>query len=153
MIRNIYKARGFKITHLVTYTEFSVRRNQLMAIGIVLNETSAGEHVLEIERNNRYLKEKVCSIVSSNPFKTLPRVLLKPIIIDSTKWKNIFLRKAGIRHNVSPRFLLTGLSTDFKIHYSIPTGSYCHVHDEPDLSNTNTPRTTCAIALHVQGNI
>ena len=43
----------------MTDTEFCVLRNQIMALGIILNETSADEHVPEIERNNRYLKEKV----------------------------------------------------------------------------------------------
>ena len=85
VIRNIYKTRGFKVTHLVTDTEFSVLRNQLMAIGITLNETSADEHVPEIKRNNRYLKEKVRGTVNSLPFKILPRVLLKAIIYDATK--------------------------------------------------------------------
>jgi len=76
IISNIYKARGFRVTHMVTDTEFTVLRNQLMAIGIQLNETSADEHVPEIERNNRYLKEKVRGTVNALPFKLLPRVLL-----------------------------------------------------------------------------
>ena len=81
----MYKARGFKITHLVTDTEFAVLRNQIMALGIVLNVTSADEHVPEIERNIRYLKEKVRGTVNSLPFKILPQVIIKAIIIDSTK--------------------------------------------------------------------
>ena len=151
-IRNMYKVRGFKVTHLVTDTEFNVLRNQLMGMGIILNVTSADEHVPEIERNNRYLKEKVRGTVNSLPFKIMPRILMKAIIIDSTKWMNMFPRKAGIP-NCSPRFLMTGLSTDVKIHCRVPIGSYCHIHDEPDPSNTNTPRTTGAIALHAQGNV
>ena len=152
VISNIYKTRGFKVTHLVTDTEFSVLRNQLMAIGIILNETSADEHVPEIERNNRYLKEKVRGTVNSLPFKVLPRVLLKAIIYDATKWMNMFPRSAGVP-NMSPRFIITGLSTDVKIHCRVPIGAYCHVHDEPDPSNTNIPRTTGALALHAQGNV
>ena len=53
VIMNTYKARGFKVTHLVTDIEFHVLRNHLMALGIILNETSADEHAPEIERNNR----------------------------------------------------------------------------------------------------
>lgn len=45
------------------------------------------------------------------------------------------------------------MSTDVKIHCRVPIGLYCHVHDKPDPSNTNTPRTTGAIALHAQGNV
>ena len=85
VIRNVYKTRGFKVTHLVTNIEFSVLHNQLMAIGITLDETSEDEHVPEIERNNRYLKEKVQGTVNSLSFKVLPRVLLKAIIYDATK--------------------------------------------------------------------
>ena len=152
VIRDIYRTRGFKVTHLLTDTEFSVLRNPLMAMGITLNVTSADEHVPEIERNIRYLKEKVRGTVNSLPFRVLPRVLLKAIIYDATKWMNMFPRKAGIP-NMSPRSIITGLGTDVNIHCRVPIGSYCHVHDEPHPSNTNIPRSTGAIALHAQGNV
>ena len=65
---------------------------------------------------------------------------------------SMFPRSAGVQ-NMSPRFIITGLSTDVKRHCRVPIGAYCHVHDEPDPSNTNIPRTTGALALHAQGNV
>ena len=64
----------------------------------------------------------------------------------------MFPCRAGVP-NLSPIFILTGLSTDVKIHSCVSIGAYCHVHDEPDPSNTNIPRTTGALALHAQGNV
>ena len=43
----------------------------------------------------------------------------------------MFPRRAGVP-NMSPRFIITGVSTNVKIHCRVPIGAYCHVHDEPD---------------------
>ena len=101
-----------------------------MALDIILNETSANEHMPEIEHNNRFLQERVRAAVAALPFKVLLLLLLNAIIYDCIKWINVFPRRVGIP-NQSPRTLLLGTTIDVSIDCCVPVGSYCHTYNDP----------------------
>ena len=65
----------------------------------------------------------------------------------------MFPHRDGVSHRLSPRTIVTGLEVDFKTYYRVPFGAYCKVHNEPKKSNTETSRTTPAIALIPTGNV
>jgi hypothetical protein len=60
-VQNIYRQRGFTIKHLLLDGEFAKR-------GIQLNSVANNEHVPEIERYIRTLKERTCFIYNTLPF-------------------------------------------------------------------------------------
>ena len=65
----------------------------------------------------------------------------------------MFPHKDGVSHRLIPRTIVTGLEVDFKTYCRVPFVAYCNVHDEPKISNTETSRTTPAIALIPTGNV
>ena len=60
-VHKLYLQRGFKITHMHTDCEFEPLRKVMTTIGIKLNSASKKEHVPEIERFLRTVKERVRS--------------------------------------------------------------------------------------------
>ena len=54
-----YEARGFRIRHILADGQFEHARKHIEKLGIILNITSRDEHVPEIERYIRMVKERV----------------------------------------------------------------------------------------------
>ena len=77
----------------------------------------------------------------------------RDIVKNETAWINMFPHRDGVFHLLSPRTIVTGLEVDFKTYCRAPFGAYCEVHDKPKISNTETSRTTPAIALIPTGNV
>ena len=110
-----------------------------MAIPICLNETSANEHIPEIEQNNRFLQER-----------TVPKIVLKDIIYDIIIWMNTFHCKAGVS-NKNTRSSIFGTTIDVYIDFCVPSVSEYYMHNKPNSTNKNNPCTTGAIALQAHG--
>ena len=49
-IIDTYRARGFKVQHILAYGKFESTRKHIEAMGIMLNVTGCDEHVPEIEQ-------------------------------------------------------------------------------------------------------
>ena len=64
----VYKARGFKICHILADGQFEHARKHIEQMGIMLNVNIRDEHVPEIERFIRTVKERVPAIVNTLPF-------------------------------------------------------------------------------------
>ena len=60
-VHKLYLHRGFKITHIHTDCEFEPPRKEMTSLGINLNFESKKEHVPEIERFIRTVKERIRS--------------------------------------------------------------------------------------------
>ena len=116
----------------------------------MLNCCAAGEHVPEIERYIRTLKDCTRSAYNVLPFKNLPRVLLVHLLKNCTLWLNAFPATDGVSSIHSPRFLLTGRELSFDKHAVLEFGSYVEMHEEH--SNGMEPRTMGAICLGPTGN-
>ena len=152
-VKNVYRYRGFKTKQLITDDEFKPLKTDLLGIGIVLNSSSANEHVPEVERNIRLIKERIRAAMADLPYKILPNLMKKALLKLQVQWLNMLPRGNGISPTMSPRTIVHGTTPDFNVHCKVPFGSYCHVNDEPSPSNTTTPRTQGAIALNNDGNI
>ena len=59
---------------------FEHLREEISLLGIYLNIVSRSKHVLEIERNNRTVKERVCLVVQTLPFKKNLRHMVIEIV-------------------------------------------------------------------------
>ena len=152
-VYNLYISRGFRITTAHADDEFSSLRDPLLTLGnTFLNIAATNEHVPEIERAIRTIKERTRATTSTLPFKHYPKLVKIALISHAVIWLNMFPHADGLSNTLSPRTIMTGTVADFRTHCRVPFGAYCEVHNEPSPSNTETPRTSPAIALTGSGN-
>jgi hypothetical protein len=130
--------------------EFVKLRGDLADLGIVLNETSRNEHVGDIERFIRTLKERMQSIYTTLPFESIPPRMVIEMAKYCVYWLNAFPSNDGISKTISPRTIITGQSVDYSRHCKFQFGEYVQTHEEHD--NTMLRRTIGALALHPTGN-
>ena len=131
--------------------QFEPLRGDLAEMGLQLNTVSNDEHVPEIERQIRTLKERTRAIYCTLPFCKIPRRLTIEMLYAANYWLNMFPRKGAISTTMSPRTLLTGLTMNYNRHCRLEFGEYVQTHEEHD--NSLNPRTIGALALHLTGNV
>ena len=89
---------------------------------ITVNQTARNEHVPEVERAGRTLKERVRAI-----WNTLPYKLSNKMIIGLTNYAckmiNLF-QKANRAGGLAPREIFTGIRTDYKRGCKLGFGEY-----------------------------
>ncbi len=150
-VREVYFNRGFIVKVGLMDNEFEPLRGDLTKLGIQLNVVSNDEHVPEIERYIRTVKERTRCVYNTLPFKKIPDVMLVDMVQASVFWLNNFPPKDGVSSTMSPRLIMTGLKIDCNKHCRLSFGSYAQVHDDHD--NTMATRTTGAIAMRPTGNV
>lgn len=143
----LYKSGGFNVTMINADPEFKPLREYLMdAHGIKVNFASAKEHVPEIERSIRTIKERVRSIFYSLPFKAITKLMIKYLVCTAVEKLNYVPAKHGISQYYSPREIVLKQ----KLRYDqcqIPIFQFVQAHDEPHPSNSSAPRTLDCIYL------
>ena len=149
-VHRVYKTRGFKINNLLMDGEFDTLAGDMAALGIALNTASNDEHVHDVERYIRTVKERCRAVYQMMPFTRFPARLIIEMVHYSVFWLNSFAHLNGISNTLSPRTIVTGMSVDFAKHCQIEFGAYAQVHEDHD--NTMATRTTGAIALRPTGN-
>ena len=143
----IYINRGFKIKILLMDREIMPMIEDLKQRGIIGNPTSASEHVPEVERHIRVVKERIRGLYNSLPFDRIPLLMMKQLVYYVIAWINNFPPKGGISKFISPRTLITGVNIDYNKHCKLEYGQYVQVHEENNPTNSMHPRATGAIAL------
>jgi hypothetical protein len=162
-IMNLYRNRGHEIKELdfnvqgqpihtiLVDNEFQVLKEEIETLGVNINVVSKDEHVPEVERQNRVIKERVRAIVQTMPYQKLPKKMRIALIQYVVYWLNN-IPKEG--QEMSPREIIIGTQKlDFKNVCRIPFGAYAQVHNDLAMTNTMDPRTTGAICLGPSGNI
>jgi hypothetical protein len=151
----VYKRGEFNITEIHCDNEFrkvmdplSVRQNP----PIKMNYAAAQEHVPRAERNNRVIQERVRAAYHRLPFTHLPRILVKFLVMESTKKLNFFPNKNGVSKYFSPRMIMHQENLDYDRHCKHHIGEYVQAHDEPIHTNTNAPRSLDCIYLRPMDN-
>ena len=74
---------------------FECIRNGLADMGITLNVASRNEHVPEIKRYIRTVKERVRAIAISLPFTKYPPRLVAEMVYNAVFWLNSFPHRDG----------------------------------------------------------
>jgi hypothetical protein len=131
--------------------EFETLRDELALHQIQLNTAAPDEHVPEIERFNRTIKEQCSAIYSTLPFKKIPLMMMVHVVYFSIFWIKSFPAKGGLSSHVSPRTIITGLTIDFNTHCRLEFGAYVQTHEAH--GNNMSPRTIGAICLGPRGSI
>jgi hypothetical protein len=126
--------------------QFESIRKDLGEINVIANITARDEHVPEVERVIRTLKERVRSTLTVMPFKRIPNQMIVEFIYGCIFWLTSFPPTDGVSSNISPHTLMTGLKVDFHKHCQLKFGDYVQTHDEHDnwsncfASNRECPR-------------
>ena len=146
----LYSKRGFRVSDAHTDNEFEPMRADLMDAKVNLNVASNNEHVPEIERHIRTVKDRVRCMYNSVPFKKMPSRMIVEMVTSATFWLNMFPPRDGVSKTISPRGIIHGLTVDYNKHCQLEFGSYAQVDEEHD--NSMQTRTTGAISLRPTGN-
>jgi hypothetical protein len=77
---------------------------------VAFNTTAAQEHVGEIERKIRVIKERARGTFNTLPYKKLPRMMIIELLHFCVMWMNSFPVKSGISEKMEP----TGVGTSNK---------------------------------------
>jgi hypothetical protein len=147
---SIYRRAGFRVTMAMMGGEFQKLRGDLADMEVKLNGTARDEHVGEIERYIRTLKERMHAIYNTLPFTNVPPRLVIEMAKNCVYWLNSFPNKNGISNALSPHTIITGQNVDYNRHCKYQFGQYVQTHEQHD--NTMIPRTIGALALRPTGN-
>jgi len=160
---HLYRGKGHDVTDLnfseqnqpvhtiLGDNEFEAIREDMAILGVAVNITAREEHVPEIERQHRVIKERARAVIQTLPYRSVPRKMRIALIQNVVFWLNN-IPKMG--QDYSPRDLIFGeKKLNYKTLCRIPFGAYAQVHDDQSVTNTMESRTTGAISLGGTGNI
>jgi hypothetical protein len=124
---NAYKKRGFPITPAHGDSEFAPLKPffNTMTQPPTLILAVKGDHVPEIERRIRMVKERCRAIRHSLPFNKLPRIITMYMVLHAVRMLNFFPQKEGVSDTLSPKMIISGERLGWKRHLALPFGSYC----------------------------
>ncbi len=113
----IYQGRGHEIGEvefgeqevpvhtILADNEFQALREDIEELGINVHVVSKDEHVPEVERQNRVIKERARAIVQTLPYKKIPRRMRIALIQYVIFWLNNTPRENQMQ---SPRDIIMG---------------------------------------------
>jgi hypothetical protein len=113
-MHNYYLQRGFQIVYIKGDGEFKPLKDLIESElfgGPAMNLTSANEHVPEIERKIRVIKERLCAIIYSMPVNAVPSLVMIHVVMFVAKALNIFPVKGGILGWSPKQIILAGTPT------------------------------------------
>lgn len=150
-----YMRRGFRIVTVYADGEFEplMPMIEMLPAAPKVNLAAKSEHVTDIERRIRVVKERARATRSQLPFRQIPKILTIWIVFQSVKMLNYFPSKGGISATLSSMTIMSGETLDYKRQLSLQVGQYCQVHEEELPRNSQLPRTRGAIALGPTGNV
>jgi hypothetical protein len=146
----IYQRGGFRVRLALMDGEFASMNGAMADLGVSLNTTAEDEHVGEIERFIRVIKERVRAMYNTLPFQHVPARLVIEMAEAAVFWLNAFPHERGVSRSLSPRTIVTGQTVDFVKHCKFEFGQYVQTHESHD--NSMATRTVGALALRPTGN-
>ena len=129
----------------------------MTAIDINLNCSSKKEHVTEIERSTRTVKDRIRSSQSTMPSKQVSKIMIVHLVASDIFWINAFppsTSGAGLSDTKGPGQLVLGTMINFKKRFYLQPVEYVQVHQEDEPCNKfDINRTVSAIFLGPQYNL
>ena len=153
-IQATYAKHGMKISTWLFDGEkgFLALKHWMESSGMRVNTAAKNEHVPEVERAARQVKERVRGIFNTLPYK-LPLIMLVHLVYFAVMTINFFPKKGMVGGGIlSPRELVTGQKLDVSRFAKLSFGSYVQVHEDDMVTNTMAPRTLGALSLGPSGN-
>jgi hypothetical protein len=147
----IYARTGFNIHMLMMDMKFEKLKDMLPEIAH--NTMAAREHVGEIERNIRVIKERAMWMINTLPHNMPTKLIITEMMHFCVIWMNSFPFKSGISEKYSLRELVSRHRLDAKLHRKTPFGAYCKVQMDAKITNTMQLRTRWGICLRPTRNL
>ena len=147
---NMYHARGFEVTDFHADNEFAPIQQRILPV--LSNIVAADDHVGQVERSIRTIKERVRALVHGLPYRRYPSLLVREIVAHAVRTLNQLPSRKGVSTTMSPRKIVTGLPDPDFNNMRIEFGHYAQIFEERRRTNTTAPRTIGAIALNPTGN-
>ena len=126
---SVYNSRDFYIQYILADGKFRhISGYKISEFKCHFNYTATGEHVPEVERGVRTIKERIRCMVNSWPYTMVPQVfksLMKFVIF----WINAISQENSILPNICSKAIMTGQFPDFNRYCKIDFGTYVHVHN------------------------
>jgi hypothetical protein len=88
--------------------QFGCLEDNLQGMQVLLNKTVNDEHVGEVERFIRTIKERMRCLITTLPFKHVPNQMVIELAKRVVFWFHAFPAKDGISAMLSPRMIMTG---------------------------------------------
>ena len=142
----LYKHRGFKVSAILADNEFEAIRPDFP----MLNCAAGNEHVPEVERFIRTIKDRVRSTYRMLPYKRVPCTMLIHLTKNSVFWLNAFPARNGVSSKHSPQYIMTGKELSYSHHVQLEFGEYVQTHEEH--TNEMMEHTLGAICLGPTGD-
>jgi hypothetical protein len=133
---DLYSSRGFTVEWILTDRAFEHLRPVLTALNVHLNVTAAAEHVPEVERLIRVIKERVRGFLTTYPAPHLPNLMKIHLIQHIVQMLNLTIQPNGVSDFYSPSAIVVGHSFDAKVYCRLEFGTYCQVHDDAEPRNS-----------------
>ena len=103
-IINVYAQAGFQVCAILMDNKFEKVCDHVPMVD--MNTPAAAEHVAEIERRVRTIKERRRTIMCTLPYKALPNQILIRLLHFVVMWINNMPSATGISTQYSPRELI-----------------------------------------------
>jgi hypothetical protein len=127
----IYKCRGFSIAVCYMDPEFeAIKTKSNGTIKAYINTTAAKEHVPEVERQIRVIKEHVCAVCNTLLYNILPKLVVGYMVRYVVAWLNNLPPAGGVSTTASPRLIVHGTKLTVEKHCHIPFDAYAQIHEE-----------------------
>ena len=147
---HLYSSRGFEVVDMHADNEFAPLQANIRPV--IANIVAADDHVGQVERSIRTIKERVRATVHGLPFRRYPVLMVRELVTLSVRTLNQLPNRKGILPTMSPRKIITGLPDPDYNSMRIEFGQYAQVFEERRQTSTTAPRTIGAIALNPTGN-
>jgi len=148
MVLRHYNKAGFTIKKIYCDGEFKHMMDQVCdELGVEMNYANPDEHVPEIERSIRVIKERFRTAYHRLPYKMIPKTMIKHLAMKVTSDLNLFPVKGGVSDFYSPNVILSRKNLDYKKHCMYKFGSYVQASQVHNPRNSNRPRTIDGIYL------
>ena len=144
----LYKARHFKVSTILADMEFACINNEFPNIHVDI--CGVDDHIPEVERYIRTLKDRTRSQYNVLPFTHISKLVLRRMVENANFWLNAFPPTDGVSQEHSPRYIMTGRDIDMHRHVRCEFGAYVQTHEEHD--NSMNSRTIGAICLGPTGS-
>lgn len=106
---------------------------------IKLETVAKDDHVGDIERNIRHLKEGIRGTIQSLPYHKYPRIMIEHIAEDTIKPKKFLPANDSISPNVGSLTIVLGRGPPYYNDMTIEFGSYAQVFEDNQITNTPDP--------------
>ncbi len=145
IVKQRYNARGFRIVEIHADNEFSKVENDILPIR--LHCCGVDDHVPEVERSVRTQKNENRSVCHAMPYKCIPRVMVRQLILQGNEFLNAFGSEDNIGDGLTPRNIIDNLPHVDYNHLKYEFGEYVQLHISERITNTMRSRTIGALVL------